>query len=120
MNTQPILNLHTWVSLPNDVRHRIRVLFNIPRSGSVFVNDGVIETDGTTPQDFKVLTITRMQEYLKSEIDDFNKLFDLLVARIVDEIEGKPFVEVKEEVKPIINANPIENVKKTTKKSKQS
>jgi hypothetical protein len=112
---QPILNLHTWVSLPNDVRHKIRGIFSIPRSESVFVNDGVIETDGTTPQDFKVLTVEKMQSFLSSEETDFNKLFDLVVARVVDEIEGKPVVE---EVKPIINANPIENVKKANKKSK--
>lgn len=111
MNTQPILNLHTWVSLPNDVRHKIRILFNIPRSGSVFVNDGHIETDGTTPDDFRALTVEKMQSYLNSEVDDFNKLFDLLVARVIDEIEGK--IEA-----PIINANPVENVKKTIKKSK--
>ncbi len=112
---QPILNLHTWVSLPSDVRHKIRVKFNIPRSGNTFVNDGVIETDGTTPEDFKALTVDKMIAYTGSQLTDFNKLFDLTVAKITDEIQGK--VEVPK-VEEVINANPPKNVKKGSKASK--
>lgn len=112
---QPLLNLHTWVSLPNEVRYRIRIAFSIPRSGNVFVNDGRIETDGTTPEDFKALTVSKMQTFLSSEESDFNKLFDLVVAKVVDDIEGKPkLVTVPE----LSNANPVKDVKKVSKKSK--
>lgn len=101
-----ILSMHTWVSLSNEQRYRIRALFNIPRSSHVVVNDGKVETDGTTVEDFKHLTVDKMQEYLGNKSEDFHKLFDLVVAKIQDEIEGK----VPEIIK--------EDVKKTTKKNK--
>ncbi len=82
----PILSLHTWVSLPNEVRHRIRATFSIPRSSNTVVNDGRLETDGTTNEDFKHLTVSKMQEYLDTEVDDFHKLFDLVVAKVTDEM----------------------------------
>ncbi len=113
----PILSMHTWVTLPSEQRARIRALFAIPRSGHVVVNDGVIETDGTSVDDFRHLTTEKMQTYLKDDSTDFYKLFDKVVARIQDEIEGKPFIEepiviIKEEV---VDAN----TKNHGKKSKQ-
>lgn len=107
----PILSMHTWVSLSNEMRLRIRNIFNIPRSGHVIVNDGQIETDGTTPQDFASLTVEKMQEYLGDKSDDFYKLFDKVLARVQDEIEGK----VIEPIAPTetINANTKKNEKKS-------
>ncbi len=86
---QHIISLHTWVSLSSELRSRIRAQFNIPRSSHVVVNDGRIETDGTTPEDFKHLTVEKMQTFLNDKSDDLNYLFDKVVARIQDEIEGK-------------------------------
>lgn len=85
----PTLSTHTWVSLSNEQRNRIRVLFKIPRTGSTEVHDGRIVTDGTTPQDFQHLTIEKMQAYLGDTSNDFLKLFDKVVAKIQDEIDGK-------------------------------
>ena len=102
----PILSAHTWVSLPNEVRYKIRSIFNIPRSSNTVVNDGVIETDGTTNEDFKALTIEKMQEYLGDTSTDFHKLFDKVLERVSDELAGKPFVKV-------INAKPKSNAKKS-------
>ena len=82
----PILNISMWVSLPNEVRYKIRSIFNIPRSSNTVVSDGRIETDGTTNEDFKHLTIDKMQEYLKSDSKNFHELFDLVVARVTDEL----------------------------------
>lgn len=87
-----------WSCLNSEQRARIRSLFNIPRSSFVVVNDGVLETDGTTSEDFKHLTIEKMQEYLKDDSTDFHKLFDKVLARVQDEIEGKVFEEVIHEV----------------------
>ncbi len=85
-----------WCSLPNEVRHRIRVVFKIPRSGNVVVNDGRLETDGTTYEDLKQLSTAKMQEYLQEETSDFHKLFDMVVARTNEELieEKKPKVMV--------------------------
>lgn len=77
-----------WVSIPNEVRWQIRRIFGIPQSSNVVVNDGKIETDGTTTEDFRHLTVGKMQEYLGDTSDDFHKLLDKVIARITDEIWG--------------------------------
>jgi hypothetical protein len=110
----PILSNTTWVSLSNEVRQRIRSIFNIPCSSSTIVSDGRIETDGTTPEDLKHLTIEKMQKLLNSELNDFHKLFDLVVVKITGDIEAKRITEF-----PIINANIIQDVKSTKKSSKK-
>lgn len=89
----PILSMHMWTALSSEQRARIRSQFNIPRSSHVEVVDGRILTDGTTPKDFEALTVEKMQVYLKSEINDFHILLDLVIARVQDEIEGKPLVD---------------------------
>jgi len=124
---QPVINISMWVSLPTEVRYRIRGIFNIPRSSNTVVNDGRIETDGTTNEDFKHLTIAKMQDYLPSDSTDFHKLFDQVVARVTDEIAGVikpelPIIKASEiKIEPvIINANPELNVKtKIAKKGKK-
>jgi hypothetical protein len=105
-----ILSMHTWVSLSNEQRHKIRAIFNIPRSSHTVVNDGRIETDGTTTEDFKALSVEKMKEYLKSDSDDFHKLFDMVLARVVDELEGKVY---EEPITPVLNANTKKNGKKS-------
>lgn len=105
----PILNNHIWISLSNEMRYRLRVIFNIPRSSNTSVNDGVIETDGTTTEDFKHITIEKMQTYVSSTETDFHKLFDMTVAKINDELNPT----VKEEIAQVIEApKKIKNAKK--------
>ena len=89
-----------WVSLPNEVRYRIRAIFNIPKSGATDVNDGRVVSDGTTYEDLKLLTTEKMQEYLKDDSTDFYKLFDKVVAKVNDELYPK-----KIEVKPTDGLN---------------
>lgn len=116
-----ILNIYHWVNLPLEVRTRIRALFNLPRSSNTVVNDGKLETDGTTVEDFKHLTIEKMQKFLHSDLTDFHKLFDLTVAQVLEDIENKiptafkerPVAEVIKQAESIINAKPQSNGKKT-------
>jgi hypothetical protein len=118
----PILATHTWVSLPNEVRYRIRALFEIPKSGFSEVSDGVILSDGVTQTDFKALTIDKMQVYLNDNSVDFHKLFDKVVAKVNDEISGKvPLILSQEKITPsvwAVNAVPIitHKMKKNGKK----
>jgi hypothetical protein len=102
--SQAILNIHHWVSLPTEIRHKLRMQFRIPCSSSSIVSDGVLETDGTTVEDFRSLTIEKMQEYTGETTEDFHKLFDLSVEKA----SGK-----------IINANVEKNVKSTKKSAKK-
>lgn len=111
---QTIISLSMWVSLPNEVRYRIRGLFNIPRSSNTIVSDGRIESDGTTNEDMKQLTVEKMQEYLDSSSTDFHKLFDEVVARVNDEIKLSKSGKSDE----VLNANPTTDVKKSKKGKK--
>ena len=108
----PIISLHVWVSLPNEVRYRIRSIFNIPRSSNTIVSDGRVESDGTTNEDLKQLTVEKMQAYVGSTSSDFHKLFDEVLAKVNDELYPVKLAE-------IINANVEPNVKKNTKKGKK-
>ncbi len=97
----PIISMHTWTSLSSEQRGKIRMIFAIPRSQSTEVHDGRIVTDGTTPKDFEALTVEKMQSYVKSNVDDFHKLFDLVVAKVQDEIEGKPIIDIVASTEPL-------------------
>ena len=99
MNQQTILSTHMWVSLPTEVRYKIRTLFNIPRSSNTVVDDGVVLTDGTTHADLSHLTVEKMQEYLGESSTDFHKLFDQVVARAIDELSGIPHEDAKKNKK---------------------
>lgn len=111
MNPQ-IISLHVWISLPNEVRHRIRARFNISRSSNTVVNDNKIESDGTTYEDLKNLTVEKMQQYLSSIETDYHKLFDATVVKITNEMNG--VVEQLPEVKETPHVK--KNDKKTSKK----
>ena len=125
---QPSLSLNVWCSLPNEVRFRLRSLFNIPRSSNTEVNDGVIVSDGTTFEDIKVLTTEKMQSYLVSTDTDFHKLFDGVVAKVNDDIVKNAITEMpkppetitipKKEYEQIINANKKKNEKKNKQNKK--
>lgn len=114
----PILSMHTWSSLTNEQRARIRALFSIPRSSHTIVNDGRIETDGTTPKDFEALTIEKMKVYLNSDVEDFHMLFNMVLKRVQDEIEGKP-IEAPVIVEVVPPSPVVEPIIKKTRKSKK-
>lgn len=119
-DNQPLLSLHTWVSLPNEVRQRIRNHFQIPQSSHVMVSDGVLETDGTTPEDFKHLSISKMQEYTGNESTDFHVQFGLVVDKINEEISPTPVTApVIQPVAEIISEPVAPKPKKNAKKNKQ-
>ena len=94
---QHIISAHTWNSLSNEQRNLLRTTFDIPRSSHVVVNDGRIETDGTTYEDFKHLTVEKMQEYLHDfDCEDFHKLFDMVLEKINRELNGEVVEQVEE------------------------
>ena len=90
---QPIISIHTWLSLSDEVRYSIRSIFKIPRSSNTVVNDGKIETDGTTNEDFKHLTVEKMQTYLNDTSTDFYKLFDRVIEKVKEELYPKTIIK---------------------------
>lgn len=111
--TNHIISMHTWVSLTQEQRHKMRAIFGIPRSSSTIVHDGRLESDGTTSEDFSHLTIQKMKDWLKNDSDDFHLLFDLCISKIQDEIEGKP---IEEKIEEKIVDKPITEIKNAKKK----
>ena len=99
---QPILSMHTWLSLPSETKAELRRIFFIPRSGHVEVNDGKIFCDGTMMEDLMHLTLEKMQVYLDTTSEDFNLLFNM----VIESIQKK-----KEELKE----QPIQNDTETAK-----
>jgi hypothetical protein len=92
----PIISTGMWVSLSNEVRYRMRTIFNISQSGITEVNDGRVVSDGTTYEDLKALTIEKMQKYVDNPTTDFHKLIDLTVAKVMEELYPKvPKEEVR-------------------------
>lgn len=71
-----------WLSLNNEMRHKVRTLFAIPRSSNTVVNDGKIESDGTTNEDLQHLTIQKMQDFVLSDSNDMHYLFGLVIEKI--------------------------------------
>lgn len=82
-----------WVTLPAEVRNKIRTVFSIPRSGATEVHDITMVSDGTTHNDFKTLTVEKMQEYLNDTSTDYFRLFDKVVAKVNDDLYPKPATE---------------------------
>lgn len=99
--------------LPRDIRDRLRVVFNIPRSGITEVRDTELVSDGTTFEDLAVVTSEKMSEYVGSQ-ESFGRLWDLSIAKAKHELN--PPIELKAPLKEenIIKEEPIKN---ETKKS---
>lgn len=83
----PILSVANWLTVPSEIRERLRNIFGIGRSSHTIVNEGKIESDGTTYQDLQALTIEKMQRYLSSDSTDFIKLFNEIVDLINNQIQ---------------------------------
>lgn len=117
---QIVLSTHMWISLPNEVRWKLRRVFGIPQSSNVVVNDGKLETDGTTPEDFKYLTVEKMQKYLSDDSTDFHKLFDSSVAKITEELYGAKGVQETIEVSSTEAVTVVIEPKKTRGRPKKN
>lgn len=112
---QPVLNIGMWVSLSQEVRNKVRSIFDIPRSGNVEVIDGRIQTDGTTYEDLKFLTVEKMQKYTGDTHTDFHKLFDKVLVKVNEELNPIGKVDV---VPPIVPVAVVPVIKKRGRPAK--
>lgn len=89
------LSYAIWLSLPNEVRHKLVTLFDIPRSGMTIVDyratGAVVTSDGYTAPDLQAISLSRMQSLLGSESDNYYKLFEEVVTNIDSLIGGTFF-----------------------------
>lgn len=86
------LSYAIWLSLPNEVRHKLVTLFDIPRSGMTIVDyratGAVVTSDGYTAPDLQAISLSRMQSLLGSESDNYYKLFERTVENIDPLLSG--------------------------------
>lgn len=76
-----------WLSLPVDVKAKLKEIFNIPRSEGSRVDDNRLVSDGHTHRDLAVITIEAMEGYLELErLPDFKPDFFELFDSVLDKI----------------------------------
>lgn len=75
-----------WIKLPEEVRHKLVVLFDIPRSGRTVVEyraeGAIVTSDGFTPTDIEAITLDKMQGLLASNSENFYQLFSDVVDNL--------------------------------------
>lgn len=86
------LAYNIWIKLPEEVRHKLVVLFDIPRSGRTVVEyraaGAVVTSDGFTPTDIEAITLEKMQGLLGSDSDNFYKLFEQVADNLDALLDG--------------------------------
>lgn len=90
------------MSVPADVRERLRNTFNLSRSGCTEVVDNQLITDGTTHKDLEVLTKERLLQFCKINMvlaNDEENIFSLF-EKVVKDLE-RQIKEEKELLKPL-------------------
>ena len=93
----PILSYTIWMSLPADTRHKLSMLFNIPKSGSTTVEyrstGNVVTSDGYTPDDLRAITVAKLQKFLRTDETDFYALVETAIENIdaIIELRYEPF-----------------------------
>lgn len=98
MDIKPLLAYNTWLALPQETRHKLEKLFNIPKTGEVIVKvggmtpegniGGVASSDGHSAGDLYAITIERMQELTGSTSDNFYALFKEVVESLDPQSEA--------------------------------
>jgi len=125
-----------WLALSVPIRRKLIELFDIPRSASTEVIDGVVASDGHTHEDLAVITLEKVQVLLDSTETDFYSLMMELVKLIEKDLadleaaEGFTVTPGDEDLaddsksgeddgkEPIINAKPKNKYARKTKEQK--
>lgn len=102
-----------WLSLPNEVRAKLKVVFGIPRSEGARIEDNKVMSDGHNHRDLTAITVEKMQDYTGSKQVDFFKLFDLTLDRI--QAESTIAVEQAAQTQPELTEHLIQLNGKTYK-----
>jgi len=86
---QTMLTTTHWLSLNTQMKTRLAEIFNLVRSGSTFVQDGIVVSDGFNHDDLQKINIETMQKYLNSDKEDFAVLFNEVLEKVHNEIIEK-------------------------------
>lgn len=75
-----------WMLLPQIVRTRLADVFNLKRTGGSLVQDNRQLSDGYTDKDLEVITLERMQDFLKTDEKDFLLLLTGLRNKVLEDV----------------------------------
>lgn len=130
-----MIPLDIWLGVRHETRLKIAKIFNLPKSGFVEVSNNKVICDGHSQKDINLLTISAMQQYLNSEEDDIQVLFEKLVYVLENAIsvdltqtikkdepkktieESKSAVSSSTEARPVEGANKAKGRTRKTKKN---
>jgi hypothetical protein len=87
----PQVSVPQWLSIPVEVRIKMRKLFSLPRSEASHVTIGGFESktnsDGHTAKDLSVITLEKLQEFTGDQSSDFFGQLNLLVSQLTAPVE---------------------------------
>lgn len=97
-----LLSQHYWLNLPQETRDKLVKLFGIQKTGTIMTTIGPegakVISDGFNFQDFYPITVSRMNELLGWDDEDFYALFSAVIENIDELLNGSygkdKFVEV--------------------------
>lgn len=95
MNIEKVLFVAQWLQLPNEERLLMRELFGIPRTSGSIMIDGKLQSDGCTQSDLRAVSVSAMQNFLDSDVEDFDVLLQATFSKVS--------VMVKEKQQELLN-----------------
>jgi hypothetical protein len=78
-----------WVVLPQEVRNRMKMYFNVQKSSGSHVENGRLVSDGHTDEDLKAVSVEKMQTLLNSKEDDQVKLVEATIQHFKDQVANE-------------------------------
>lgn len=82
MAYEQMVSRYHWLQLSNEQRNHLRLIFNIPKSGGVIMQDNKMMSDGSDENDLKAMNIETMQGFLRSKETSFEKLYNATIAAV--------------------------------------
>lgn len=93
------LTIPQWLSLPPELKSRLKEIFAIPRSTGAQIMDNKVLSDGHTHEDLAHITVEKMQKFLsckEGDSEDFWDLFHEVLVKLNKEWESEKQVAKKE------------------------
>lgn len=90
------LTIPQWLSLPPELKNRLKELFDIPKSAGAQIMDQKLLSDGHTHDDLAHITVEKMQAFLETKEEDFWELMSQVLVKLNQEWELEKQMSKKE------------------------
>lgn len=96
---EKLVTRYEWLKYDNDQRLLMRAIFHIPKSGGVEMQDNKMLSDGSNENDLRAINIESMQQFVESEVKDFDKLFEMTIEKVNELLKEEADRKTEEERK---------------------